>query len=83
VPAGEYQVFKIGISSSNISTVVNSPGNVSISEIATFNGQTYLEYGTCRLVESDLQETMAIQTATMNSTENMSMQMVLVDHVKG
>ncbi len=85
VPAGEYRVFKIDISSGNISMVVNSPvsGNVSISEIFSFNGQTYLEYGTCRLVESELQETMAIQTATMNSTQNMSMQMMLVHHIKG
>jgi hypothetical protein len=86
VPAGEYRVFKIDISSGNISMVVNSPasfGNVSISEIFSFNGQTYLEYGTCRLVESQLQETMAIQTATMNSTQDISMQMILVHHVKG
>ena len=85
VPAGEYRVFKIDISSGNISMVVNSPasGNVSISEVFSFNGQTYLEYGTCRLVESEIQEAMAIQTANMNSTQDMSMQMILVHHIKG
>jgi hypothetical protein len=85
VPAGEYRVFKIDISSGNISMIVNSPGvsgNFSISEIFSINGQMYLEYGTCVLVESELQEMMAIQTATMNSTQNMSMQMLLVHHIK-
>jgi len=86
VPAGVYRVFKIDISSGNISMIVNSPGvpgNFSISEIFSINGQTYLEYGTCVLVKSELQEMMAIQTGTMNSTQNISMQMLLVHHVKG
>jgi hypothetical protein len=84
VPAGEYRIFKIDISSDNMSMVVTTPPpvNMSISETFSVSGRMFLEYGTCRLVKSELYESMSMQQGTLNTTQTMSMQMELVQHIK-
>jgi hypothetical protein len=82
VPAGTYKAFSIDFSSSNLTMIFNAPANVSISENITVNGQMHLEYGTCRLIDLQLQESLSIQQGTQISTQNSSEEMQLVQHIK-
>lgn len=82
VPAGTYKVFSIDFSSSNLTLIFNALANVSISENITANGQMHLEYGTCRLIDLQLQESLSIQQGMQTSTQNYSEEMQLVQHIK-
>lgn len=82
VPAGTYKVFSIDFSSSNLTMIFNAPANVSIFENITVNGQMHLEYGTCRLIDSQLQGSLSIQQGMQTSTQNFSEEMQLVKHIK-
>jgi hypothetical protein len=82
VAAGEYRVFRIDVSGINISMVITvpPPANMSITENFTVSGHMYLEYGTCRLVQSDFQDSISIVQALVTSTQNISMHTELVKH---
>lgn len=81
VPAGTYQVFKIDLSGSNLTMILNTP-TMSITENTTVNGQMHLQYGTCRLIDYNLQSSVSILQGAQASTQNVSMQMKLVKHTK-
>jgi hypothetical protein len=81
VPVGTYKVFSIDFSSSNLTMIFNAPANVSIFENITVNGQMHLEYGTCRLIDLQLQESLSIQQGMQTSTQNFSEEMQLVKHI--
>lgn len=82
VPAGVYRVFRMDISGDNFTMVINTPANMSLLETLSFSGQMYLEYGTCRLVDSDFQESVSMIQGAQTSTQDMSMQMRLVRHIR-
>jgi hypothetical protein len=81
VPAGTYQVFRMDVSGSNLILTMNT-ATMLLSENATAKGQMYIEYGTCRPVYSEFQENISILQGGLTSTETVSMQMKLVEHVK-
>lgn len=80
VPAGTYRVFNVDASGTNLTMVANlpTPLNESISESFTINGQMSLEYGTCRLIDSSLQEDISYQTGGQSFTSIYFIQMELV-----
>ena len=84
VAAGVYRVFRIDVSGSNLSMAISTPppANASIFENFTISGQTYLEYGTCRLVTSDFQESISMLQGTQISAQNITMHMELVKHIR-
>jgi hypothetical protein len=89
VPAGTYKVFRIDITSNNLSmnfhpTIGNSSLNVptNINMNIDMNYQIYMEYGTMRQIKSTMQETVSYQSATMNYTMHLTTDMTLTQHIK-
>jgi hypothetical protein len=80
VPAGTYRVFNVDVSGTNLTVVANysPPLNGSISGSFTINGQVSLEYGTCRLIDSRLEEDISYQTGGQSFTSIDLTQMELV-----
>jgi cell division protein FtsL len=77
VPAGTYRVFSLDVSGSNL-TMSSSVAGVSCFVQASCIGHEYLEYGTCRLIDSSFQENISYQTGGQSSTSIDFMQMELV-----
>jgi len=77
VPAGTYKAFKIDASTDNFHA---SSAGISIS--INMNGQLYLEYGTCRLIDLNMQATETAVAGTQTMTMSMNMQMQLTQHIK-
>ena len=89
VPAGTYKVFRIDVSSNNLSMKINIPTttNTSIQNTMKINisGQIYIEYGTCRRIESNMQMiqmTSSSQEVGASATISTSVQTTLVQHIK-
>ncbi len=89
VPAGTYRVFRIDITSNNLKMNMKPPaGSSSLSQLTSLSMdidiafQIYMEYGTLRQIKSTMQETASYQSAFMNSTMQMSMDMTLNQHIK-
>jgi hypothetical protein len=84
VPAGTYRVFKIDISGSNLTatTIAPPPANMSISQNITINGQMYLEYGTCRLIQADFQGNTSTRYGDQTIAGAFSEQIRLTKHIK-
>jgi hypothetical protein len=86
VPAGTYKTFTVEVSSSNLTAHVNidnpiiSPTMLGDTNLQ-LNGKTYLEYGTCRLIKSELTEE-AWQTTGTNSTAIIYTEKILTEHTK-
>jgi len=53
---------------------------IPTTENITISGQIYVEYGTCRLVESDLQESLSMLQGGLTSASNISKHTELVKH---
>ncbi|MCW4030745.1 MAG: DUF3108 domain-containing protein [Candidatus Bathyarchaeota archaeon] len=88
VPAGTYEVFKIDFSSNNLSMSLNVPPNATFTNIFTtinmsISGQKYLEYKTCREIESKIEMTHSYQIGELNVYCNSSSQTQLVQHLQG
>lgn len=85
VPAGTYKVFRIDFSSNNLSMNLTIPttSNTSIQSTMemSISGQTYLEYRTCRQIESDTQINSSYQIGDLKTSYSLSSQMVLVQHI--
>lgn len=82
-PAGTYRVFRIDMKSNNLTMKLTSnsiAGNMA-SEI-DLNYQIYLEYGTLRQIKATMQQSTAIQSSILNSTMQLTMDMVLTEHIK-
>ena len=81
VPAGTYKIFRIDISTNNLSSHIKNSAGTSDTTMS-FSGSMYLEYGTCRQIKSDLQISVTIQSTLLNSTISYSAQMELLQHLK-
>jgi hypothetical protein len=88
VPAGTFKVFRIDITSNNLKMNYNSPmGSLSnftpanITVNLDMSSQMYIEYGTMRQIKSNMQETVSIQSATLNYGMSTNMDMTLVEHI--
>jgi hypothetical protein len=77
VPAGTYKTFKMEMSTNDAHV---SSGSVSMS--VNMNGQIHLEYGTCRLVDMNLQESMSSSGMGQTTTASVSMQMSLIQDTR-
>jgi opacity protein-like surface antigen len=77
VPAGTYRAFRIDFSANNVQA---STMGVSVS--ITMNGQLHLEYGTCRVIDMNMQATENMTQGTQTMTMSMNMQMQLTQHIK-
>ena len=77
VPAGTIKTFKMEMSTNDAHV---SSGSVSMS--VNMNGQIHLEYGTCRLVDMNLQESMSSSGMGQTTTASVSMQMSLIQDTR-
>jgi hypothetical protein len=80
VPAGTYKVFRFDITGSNLTLSLNQP--LSDSENMSITAQEYIEYGTCRTIDSNMQENLSFQVSGQNFTMNLYLQMKLVQDDK-
>ena len=87
VPAGTYRVFKIDFSSSDftMSAKLSTSANSTIAPFTTkisVSGQVYIEYGTCRQIQSNMQMVSSTQAVGASATISTSAQTTLVQHIK-
>ena len=83
VPAGTYKVFRMDISSSDLTLRLGAtPVNPTVFQNITAHGQVYAEYGTCRLIDSNIQEIIHFASNGINLNETITLQMTLVKHTK-
>lgn len=79
VPAGSYRVFSVDVSGNNLTMVANNPSlNTSTSENITTSGREYLEYGTNRIIELNMQMNISILQNGQASEQGISEQIELV-----
>jgi hypothetical protein len=87
VPAGTYEVFKVD-TVSNLTMSVKLPTHDNYTEPSfiinmIISGQTYIEYGTCRRIESNTQIIQSpAQAAGTSTTISISAKTTLVQHIK-
>lgn len=87
VPAGTDEVFKVD-TVSNLTMGIKLPtsGNYTSPPFTvnmTISGQTYIEYGTCRRIESSMQIIQSpAQAAGTSATISISAKTTLVQHIK-
>jgi hypothetical protein len=87
VPAGTYKVFRIDITSNDLSISYNPSMTTGGMNLSTkmdmdLNHQMYMEYGTLRQIKSTTLETVSLQSSMMNYTVTLSMDMTLNEHIK-
>jgi hypothetical protein len=87
VPAGTYEVFKVDtVSNLTMNIKLPTSGNYTSPPFTvnmTINGQTYIEYGTCRRIESNMQIIQSpAQAAETSATISISTKTTLVQHIK-
>jgi hypothetical protein len=87
VPAGTYEVFKVDtVSNLTMSIKLPTSGNYTSPPFTvnmTISGQTYIEYGTCRRIESSMQISQSpAQAAGTSATISISAKTTLVQHIK-
>ena len=72
VPAGTFKVFRVDITSDDLTMTMNSPYSSSqttlgsLSMTANLNFQLYYEYGTMRLIQSAMVENAQLQSSILN-----------------
>lgn len=81
VPAGTYHVFKMDITAPNIQGAYEYSG-VTVNLVASMNGYGYLENGTCRPIEFNIQESVTGISMGKTISMSMTMRMQLIEHVK-
>jgi hypothetical protein len=83
VPAGTYRVFGVNVLGSTVAVVTNyPPNNSSATENFTIEGQVYLEYGTCRMIETNLQMSYSISQNGSSTNSSTSQQLELAKYIK-
>lgn len=87
VPAGTYEVFKVDtVSNLTMSIKYPTSGNYTNPPFKinmVISGQTYIEYGTCRRIESNMQIIQSpAQSAGTSATISISAKTTLVQHIK-
>lgn len=84
VPAGTYKVYKVSISSDNLTTqnlVPEGLSNQNIEVRMSVNGQTYVEYNTGRQIKYNMQTTASAAISEIEFSVDMSSNMTLAKHV--
>lgn len=88
VPAGNYETFRIDISSSTL-TMHADPEYLRSIHIAPIDnltlqisGTTYLEQGTCRLVKSNLTQESVVQSGEVTVASTSFIEKILMEHTK-
>ena len=72
VPAGTFKVFRVDITSNDLTMTMNSPYSSSQTTLgslgmtANLNFQLYYEYGTMRLIQSAMVENAELQSSILN-----------------
>jgi hypothetical protein len=89
VPAGTYKVFRIDITSNNLQMNYHLPlsglSNFTPSNITMnmdMNYQVYIEYDTMRQIKANMQETISMQSVSLNYAMTMNMDMTIVEHIR-
>jgi hypothetical protein len=87
VPAGTYKVFRIDITSKDLSMSYSPSMTSAGMDLTTgmdmnLNYQIYMEYGTLRQIKSKMQQTASLQSSMMNYTTPITMDMTLNEHIK-
>jgi len=83
VPAGTYKVFAMNISSNDLTVKMGgTPINPIVFQNVTAQGQVYAEYGTCRTIESNIQEIFNYTSNSINYNETITAQTTLVKYTK-
>jgi len=78
---GIYQVFKTEINANNIHATGQS-SSVTVNMNMNMNGYSYMEYGTCRLIEFNIQESITGTSGGYTMSMTMTMQMRLTEHTR-
>lgn len=84
VPAGTYKVYKVSISSDNLTTqnlVPEGFSNQNIQVSMSVNGQTYVEYNTGRQIEYNMQTAASATISEIEFSVDMSSNMTLAKRV--
>lgn len=81
VPAGTYEALKIKIESSGLRATYSMEG-MDAHLTVNIEGYTYLEEGTCRLIELSLDTSVTMTSAGQSASMEMTMQMQLIEHLK-
>jgi hypothetical protein len=86
VPAGTYTVFRIDASGTDLVMNVNIPfaNRMNVSTTVNMNQQMYIEYGTCKQIQSDVQSVVTVSHLDfgVNFISNISTQTILSQHIK-
>ena len=82
VPAGTYKVFRVDLTSNNLSLTINlSFPHENITTSLTMNYQMYIEYNTMRQIESSMQQTAEFQSTQLNYTMSTTNDMTLYQDI--
>jgi hypothetical protein len=86
VPAGTYKVFRVDITSNDLSMDYNPSISTSRNLAATMNMdlhyQIYIEYGTMRQIKSAMQQTVSFESEMIQYAMQLDMEMILSQHIK-
>jgi len=84
VPSGTYKVFTVNISSNDLTMIMGGTTKVlaMFYPNVTAQGQVYVEYGTCRLIESNIQEIINYTSNSINFNETITEQTTLINLTK-
>lgn len=84
VPAGTYRTMRIDVSSNILTYDPNGPSPVIRTKDMTlqFNGTTYLEQSTCRLIKADCSQVFTWNASGVNSTNTLHSQEILIQQTK-
>jgi hypothetical protein len=84
VPAGTYKVFALNISSNDLTVIMGGTTKdlTVVLQNVTAQGQVYIEYGTCRLIDSNIQEIINYTSGSINYDETITEQTTLTNLTK-
>ena len=85
VPSGTYAVSKIDASGTDIVMTINISGvNMNVSRTLNMNQQIYIEYGTCKQIQSNIQSvnTIVYLDTGRKLVSNISTQTTLIQDIK-
>jgi hypothetical protein len=84
VPAGTFRTMRIEISSNVLTYDANGPSPVIRTKDMTlqFNGTTYLEQSTCRLIKADYSQITTSNAPGINSTGTLHSEETLIQYTK-
>ncbi len=86
VPAGTYKVFRVDITSNDLSLTMNTTSlgalGSNLRMTANLNYQLYFEYGTMRLIKSAMQENAQLQSSALNYALGYGIDMTLSQDIQ-